>query len=669
MPAVVFKLKFVYKWHIGERDFIDYMTRPGAFDPKVHSKKTDSYYDYIEYMRNDDKSDGAFDSDNDFMSEDQIRNFREQENISMSEGCPKYIGVMSFDNEFLKKHGYIISTLDGDIPDITAIKNVARHSINAMIDRSKKLDNDNVYWMAAIHTNTDNIHVHYALLERHRKRDLSDPDQDCIEMDAIRALKSKAANDIFGQKKTAELTELKRQVIFPELADAMGSAEGLLMQLKDELPADIPMQYGNHRMKAFHKKIDICVDAIIGSDPQLAEDLMRYSNSLDSLTSDYVDFYGKGSQAIMYKENAMKDFYTSAGNILLKHIRTMRYADPGQNSNDEFTELGKRLSLTAGDRSLRPVISFLRRTDRYISSYKKANELTKLINSMSEDEKTKSLTLLAQTADVSDTAAFALGLYCLDKGDDRQAEKYLLMSANNSNADACYRTAKLYLREDKTSAAKHYMQLAADLGNSYAQFSYGMMLYREEKKGEGLYYLNESMRNGNKIAHSIIQTLQKKAPGSSRIEIVTPEHRSERKTDERILWYKAGKKLIGKDDVKAMELMGMSADVGNPYAQIVYAGLLDRKGKYMIADKYLIKAGEGGISAAGDILRRRRSARAAKAPRLRRSLSDLRQNSAACWRAIENIIDEYQRHIKQLQAEFDYEQEQEEYEDISPRYN
>ena len=52
-----------------------------------------------------------------------------------------------------------------------------------------------MYWTAAIHTNTDNVHIHYAILEKERR---VERENDTIEVEAFDALKSKVANKIIG---------------------------------------------------------------------------------------------------------------------------------------------------------------------------------------------------------------------------------------------------------------------------------------------------------------------------------------------------------------------------------------------------------------------------------------------------------------------------------------
>ena len=144
-PAVVFSLGFTYDWAIGGYDFLEYMDRPEAFDKTRHLN--DEYKDFIDYMSNSEKSDGLFNAQSDLLTESDKEKYRQLETVSRDAGCPKYYGVVSFDNSFLIENG--LMTSEGKL-DVHGIKELGREGINAMISTSNKLDNDNVYWTGAI---------------------------------------------------------------------------------------------------------------------------------------------------------------------------------------------------------------------------------------------------------------------------------------------------------------------------------------------------------------------------------------------------------------------------------------------------------------------------------------------------------------------------------------
>lgn len=513
-PAVVFKIQFLYNWYIRsdkqsnsntkyvKGDFTDYLERPSAFLPKLHSNEQE-YKDFLDYMKNDEKSKGAFDTEHDLLTHEQLNDYRTQEMTARENGCPKYSGVISFNNEFLRSNGILV----GSNIDYIKLKNVARNGINKMIDKSDKLSADNINWIGAIHENTDNIHIHFAMypLERTTRRNHKDKNQDCIEQDAIKTLKSTIANGIINQTHTPEITRIKREILFPQLSDAMGDAEKMLLELANKFPPNIAMQYANHRMKPFQREIDKCVDKIIGSDPELKKSFDLYVSSLGMMDRQYQDFYGDKSQALTYSEHQMEDFYNRAGNILLKHIKEMKNGEfPDAGSDELIKRLSdKGVSGREEKKDNDELRNYLLSNNKYISNYTIANNALDLIK---DDDDIKRL---ESVADISDTAAFALGMYYKDK-DKKLSEKYLLMSANNNDRDSQYQLGKLYLSDDDIKQGAEWMRRSADNGHAYAQYAYGIMMLKNNSPEEGLYYLNNSFKNGNKIAHKVAQSYKKK---------------------------------------------------------------------------------------------------------------------------------------------------------------
>ncbi|MFQ8787502.1 relaxase MobL [Ruminococcus sp.] len=56
--------------------------------------------DFIDYMSNSEKSDGLFNAQSDLLTESDKEKYRQLETVSRDAGCPKYYGVVSFDNNF-----------------------------------------------------------------------------------------------------------------------------------------------------------------------------------------------------------------------------------------------------------------------------------------------------------------------------------------------------------------------------------------------------------------------------------------------------------------------------------------------------------------------------------------------------------------------------------------
>ncbi|MFT3950671.1 MAG: relaxase MobL [Oscillospiraceae bacterium] len=318
-PAVVFSMEFAQTWKIGGYDFYSYLQRPEAFVSKNHTQDAE-YKDFMNYMSNSEKSDGIFDMTHDRITYEQVEDYRDLERFSQSQGCPKYIGVMSFDNDFLLEHG--ILTEHG--LNTHRLKELARTGITEMIHESRKLDDDNVYWTAAIHTNTDNVHIHYQLCE-YEKRERA---RDMLEVRAFDKMKSKVVNQIIGSDRVKELTKLQREVLLPQLRESAsaGNAREQITELALRLPERNSWQYNHGSMRGCRKAVDSCVNSIIATDPALKEQFDGYMQKVEEQTEYLMGLYGSGNRRmyLKYKSNRIHDFYERAGNTLLREIKENR---------------------------------------------------------------------------------------------------------------------------------------------------------------------------------------------------------------------------------------------------------------------------------------------------------------------------------------------------------
>ncbi len=342
MPAVVFVLGFAYNWKTGGYDYLEYMSRPEAFEKTKHL--SDEYKDFIDYMSNSEKSDGLFDSKKDFLSEADKDRYRSLEKNSKEEGCPKYFGVISFDNNFLIENGLMNSF--GAI-DSKKLKEVGRAAVNTMIDKSDKLKNNNVFWNAAIHTNTDNVHIHYSICEYHRleNRLTTRRDKDALEVEAFDALKSKVVSKVYGNEQVVQLTRQLRQQMLPEFRNSFKNSIKQLCKLRRVLPKKVPLQYNGVQTEPYRIYIDSVTDAIVRDNPTLRLQYEQYCAAIDKSMETFRKIYGEGKRHLYtdFRKNRIADFYSRTGNILLKELsefeddelspKTSRITCPLPNSN------------------------------------------------------------------------------------------------------------------------------------------------------------------------------------------------------------------------------------------------------------------------------------------------------------------------------------------------
>lgn len=346
-PNIFHKCEFVYSWRISGDggtvlfDFLSYMLRPEAFEPSKHADEIE--YVYSEFIPNEksqaqdikkERSYGAFTSTKDNLTAADLDKIRQQERASRSEGCPKYAGVISFDNAYLRKNDFIV----GNMLDRQALVDAARKGINAMIDKSQKLDANNCYWVGAIHVNTGNVHIHYQLVEYHRLEDrritYKNRGQDKVEQAALDELKRVMTHCIDKSIAAQELTRFQRDVLAPSIKSEFAGSIQKINALIDKLPDDLKNS-GNQwwyakQSEPIKNEIQSCIRSVISENPTLSIMFDTYLHKLDEIQATlFRKRYGQNSRWANYKENELngkngdgKDgFYSRVGNSFLNICR------------------------------------------------------------------------------------------------------------------------------------------------------------------------------------------------------------------------------------------------------------------------------------------------------------------------------------------------------------
>ena len=560
-PGVIFNNHFIYDWHIGTGDYSDYAKRDEAVtkeenilpdhdsysvlnDPKILDDQSKSIheslkseYDYFNYMRNKEKSDGLFDATRDKLTTDEINQFREYEKISKKEGCPKYIGIASFDNDFLRENNLII----GDQINITAIKNAARKGMNALINKSDKLIASNCYWTAAIHTNTDNVHIHYQLLEYHRleNRCKTRKDKDMIERSAMESLISVIATSLNANDLTKDLTEYERNILMKQVKYNFSNSLAKIEELTEKLPNNRGWQY-NRLDKSTQNQIDNCIRSIISENAELTQQYKNYLTKIEAVQNNSKRRYGEGSHYTDYKETRLhgKDgFYSRVGNSFLKickdyqldkNQREAELMEAGAylskkeadvpHADDEYyaenvpylSEKEVDIEYSYSEADVPPVddeyyaenVPYLSEketsNDCYIKwskDYKEAARLVYKKDSSAEDIKRAAVLYKSEASKGNLLAVFDLGkLYASDllqRKDDELSAKYYKQAldgflkieptAGDMTAYIQYRIGKMYCyglgTEKDLKQAFDWFSKSAVKGNKFAQFSLANMYY------------------------------------------------------------------------------------------------------------------------------------------------------------------------------------------------
>ena len=214
----------------------------------------------------------------------------------------------------------------------------ARKGINAMIDKTQKLDASNCYWVGAIHVNTGNVHIHYQLVEYHRLEDrritYKNRGQDDFEQAALDELKRVMTHCIDKSIAAQELTRFQRDVLAPSIKSEFAGSIQKINALIDKLPDDLKNSGNQWRYakqsKPIKNEIQSCIRSVISENTTLSIMFDTYLHKLDEIQATlFRKRYGQNSRWANYKENELngkngdgKDgFYSRVGNSFLNICR------------------------------------------------------------------------------------------------------------------------------------------------------------------------------------------------------------------------------------------------------------------------------------------------------------------------------------------------------------
>lgn len=318
VPAVVIKSKFIIGGAAGKANnfnqYLNYMDRPNTH---THENGFETYQDY---MSNEEKSTGLFTMDKVHLSEEEKQQYKELFKYSQSKGSLLWQDVISFDNEWLKE----MKVLKDNGIDDKKLQQATRNAVNEMLKKEGMVDS--AVWTAAIHYNTDNIHVHIAIVQTKDFRQRGKRKQKSID-----TMKSKVVNTIMDRSKENERLNdfIRKKVIGSKRNDDLMSLKNRIInrdmvnqfkKIHSMLPEDKRLwQYNMNGIANVRQEIDKLTTMYI--ERNFKNEFKDFKNQLDKEVNLYKKTYGNSEKAERYRENKMKDLYTRMGNTVLKEVK------------------------------------------------------------------------------------------------------------------------------------------------------------------------------------------------------------------------------------------------------------------------------------------------------------------------------------------------------------
>lgn len=317
--------------------YINYMDR----DEAVRNAHIDEYNVYQDYMGNPYKTTGLFAQEKSRLSEKEKQELKEQFSMAQDNKSLMWQTVISFDNEWLRKQGLWNGYLSTQ--NEQKLQGIIRKSVNEMLEKENL---QNAVWSAAFHLNTDNLHVHIAIVEpipmrekkaypvykTYTKNGKVEQVQVGSEMEykgrfklsSIEACKSAVVNEIVNtREQNLEINRVIRESIVQKKRETalrqdeeLGKAFFSLYEKMPDCKRSL-WNYNNSKMSHLKGEIDTLSNAYLKKYhkkdyEELKEKLMKQ----DAL---YREAYGESKSS--YFDGKIEDLYTRLGNAILKEIR------------------------------------------------------------------------------------------------------------------------------------------------------------------------------------------------------------------------------------------------------------------------------------------------------------------------------------------------------------
>lgn len=270
-----------------------------------------------------------------YSSESKTLKLRDKEKVAdklreaEKNGSVLWEPVVSFDNDYLIREGILNPKTDELHDDI--LKDASYNMMKVAQEKENLL---NPYWTASIHRNTDNIHIHFALVEERNTRKIisyegkTEPKAK-FKLSTVYAMKSAFSNTIVDQELSQDRITKDRNKI----------RENVVENVKEEVKdPNFQTKINNFLKKLPDNKRQWQYATLQKIDPKITDELDDITNYLlkddknykewSSLVKDldeiYKGQYGKSENKHKnYAQNEFRDLQKRVGNRLLTEFKKM----------------------------------------------------------------------------------------------------------------------------------------------------------------------------------------------------------------------------------------------------------------------------------------------------------------------------------------------------------
>ena len=317
--GVIFKSRFCSPTKKTFGYYINYIDR----DEAVRNDNLSKFSLYNDYMGNSEKTTGLFTENKDFLSQNEKKELKDIFKTAQENESVMWQHVISFDNRWLLQNGLINRKYD--CVNERKLKEITRIAMQ-QLQKSENLEN--AVWSAAIHLNTDNIHIHIAMVEpipmRQKK---NDEIRGKLKASSFKEVKSKIVNNVLSQQKENEIiNNIIRNSIIANKKKKMFIKDEEYLKLFKEVISKLPEDkrqwyYGYNSIKHLLPKIDKMTEIFLEN--ECKDEWNELKILLDKQQEKYRTAYGipKDTSKAGYTENKIKDVKYRLGNVILRQMR------------------------------------------------------------------------------------------------------------------------------------------------------------------------------------------------------------------------------------------------------------------------------------------------------------------------------------------------------------
>lgn len=313
--GVVLKSRFIIPGEVFS-NYINYMDK----EEKVRNNNLYKFSLYNDYMGNPEKTTGLFCAKKDNLSLEEKKNFKYIFSEAEKNKSVMWQHVISFDNRWLALQG-IMEPETGKVNE-NKLREVTRVAMNKL---QKIEELENAIWTASIHYNTDNIHIHIAMVEPLSMRGKVDGIvKGKLKQSTLDKTKTSIINRLMEQQlENTLINDIIRKNILEDKKKNIFIKDNEFVKLFKEVHSQLPQDhrlwnYGCVKIKHLIPKIDRMSEIYLNKYHK--EDMQKLNELLIVQNEKYNMAYGTKTES-QYINNKKKDLYYRLGNVILKQIK------------------------------------------------------------------------------------------------------------------------------------------------------------------------------------------------------------------------------------------------------------------------------------------------------------------------------------------------------------